>query len=87
MIGWETPPAIYDHAPDGPYYIEHRTLVDVNQMCKALGVEGLFVWGCAIPAKTGCYVIIPLLGKGGVGTWQYLRIRRHELAHCNGWRH
>jgi len=34
-----------------------------------------------------CIIALPKLGPGGVSLYTFLRLRRHEIGHCNGWRH
>ena len=84
------PPPQYVYPPTVPLYVEERRLSDVGELCRALGVvadQDQIVYGCALPGPSSCYIIIPLQGIGGVGPRTYAAIRRHEIAHCNGWKH
>ena len=32
-----------------------------------------------------CIIVLPKVGPGGVGQGTQDALRRHEIAHCNGW--
>jgi hypothetical protein len=53
---------------------------DVERQCRAAAVtvpDGHIVYGCQYWVGETCYIIrVP-----------DEQIRRHELAHCNGWKH
>ena len=84
----ELPPALYDHPYPGKLYVEEKRLSEVHELCHALGVPAIApIYGCALRLSHGCHIIIPIVGVGGVAPRTYAIIRRHETAHCNGWKH
>lgn len=72
------PPAIY--LPyDGPLIAIKRRTMEVRTICYGLGLREFGALGCQLWAEGGCLIVIPIDDDGS--------IKRHEEAHCNGWRH
>jgi len=89
----QMPPEKYDFPYDDPLFIQGGYDRDeLNQVCLGTG-EVLYILGCADPkyryteGRTGCLIRLARedLIIGG-GTTLNLVIR-HEIGHCNGWRH
>ena len=80
------PPAIYDHEPAGPYVVIERSSEEVEKLCKTLGAKHSAM-ACTWKTDTGCTIVAPRIGIGGVGILTHIAIMRHEKAHCNGWVH
>ena len=79
------PPSIY--LPyDGPGIELVLPRQRVKTICFVLGVRKYDVQGCMIWAPGGCLIVIPQVGPGVTAAEQDA-VRRHENAHCNGWRH
>jgi hypothetical protein len=73
------PPPPYDHWPSVPV-IEHVfTSERVNKECSVFHNYTVKVDGCTIVNKIDgkCYIV----------RINSDIVRRHELAHCNGWHH
>jgi hypothetical protein len=76
------PPAQYERPPKIPVIERVVPWNELQQFCRA-GIEaqkvrtatGYGVWGCSVVKDDKCY--IARIDNPGV--------RRHELAHCNGW--
>lgn len=73
------PPAIYDHTPDMPVIEKVLTHAEVTKRCVLAGMkESPTGWnGCTFIIKGTCYIYRVADDL----------VRRHEQAHCNGWRH
>lgn len=72
------PPAEY--LPyDGSLVVLERAPMQVRAICRALGIVAFAVLGCQVWGAGGCLIVVPTNDDGSV--------RRHEEAHCNGWRH
>jgi hypothetical protein len=84
----DPPPAIYDRAYKGKLIIRQGTLAQVAHFCNTQnGVVSRYrVLGCSMPNDHSCFVMIPRVG-GRVTASIQAQIRRHEIAHCNGWDH
>jgi hypothetical protein len=74
------PPPQYDHVPSVKV-VDHVTTQDaVEHWCRGHGIDrGPYfrIMGCAVRSGDSC-----LVWRIDDGT-----VRRHEYAHCNGWRH
>jgi len=76
------PPVQYDHPPKIPVIERVVPWNELQRLCRA-GIEaekvrtatGYGVWGCSVVKDGKCYVA--RIDNPGV--------RRHEVAHCNGW--
>lgn len=81
----ELPPAIFDHPCDCAVIEQIASAQDVEQRC------GKNMLACAIAAPNfsidKCFIVLPWVGRGGVAKRTQDLLRRHEIAHCNGWRH
>lgn len=81
----DIPPQVY--LPyDGPVIELQLPLQRVKTMCYVLGVRGKDVLGCGGYFDGGCLVVIPEIGPL-VSDHDQRKLRKHELAHCNGWKH
>ena len=83
------PPKEYDHPYNGPgqLYITYAESQDeVRRLCPNAPFPKAGAYGCSMTSPTkGCWVILaPEEDMKKVGVWMDL-IRRHEIAHCNGW--
>ncbi len=59
----------------------------VNVVCRGLGiVTRRLVHGCQKFGYGGCLIVIPAVGAG-VAQDDQDAVRRHEIAHCAGWKH
>lgn len=78
----EPPPAIYDYVPEGEvieFLEDHETLTRVCQSPNALACTVI------LPNFKGdkCFIVLPK----GTSISMLEALRRHEYAHCNGWKH
>lgn len=77
------PPAIYDHPYSGPVIERIVTAAEVERMC------GGNIQACILfkPNFYGdsCFVVLPVVGRGGTNQRSQNMLRRHEIGHCNGW--
>jgi hypothetical protein len=80
------PPAIYDHAYKGKLSMHEGTMAQVEYYCHTRqGIVSEYqALGCSIPEGRSCFIMIPRIG-GPVTASIQAQIRRHEIAHCNGW--
>ena len=74
------PPSQYDHPPQIPVIEKVLPWNELQRLCRAserpiYNGTGYGLWGCATVKGGKCYVA--RLDVPGV--------KRHELAHCNGW--
>lgn len=82
LFGVLMPPPQFDRAYTGPLEIEYVEPADVSKICDM----GIRVRACAIVSISGCRIIFPR--DTGVYPRKTLELlMRHEIAHCNGWRH
>jgi hypothetical protein len=76
------PPAQYDHPPSMPVIERVLPWNELQRICRGVierekfnTATGYGAWGCSVVKDGKCYVArIDVPG-----------VRRHELAHCNGW--
>lgn len=76
------PPAEFDHPYDGQLEIVYADPTEVSALCN----HGTLVKSCARSGEGRCKIIFPK----DVGTYPKRTLEllmRHEIAHCNGWRH
>lgn len=78
------PPAQYDHEPTIPVIEQILSWEDVQRVCHAQErfaelkrplSAGSGMLGCSLVKDGKCYIVY-------TGA---LNVRRHEIAHCNGW--
>jgi len=76
------PPAQYDHPPQIPVIEYVLPWNELQKVCHAQERPGVWtnytgagLWGCSIVKDGKCYV----------ARLDVPDVRRHELAHCNGW--
>jgi hypothetical protein len=82
------PPAWIAPAPAGMVELE-LSLAQIDTLCRTLGAaaaEGKQIFGCSIWGSGGCLIIVPKVERGK-SVEDQARVREHEVAHCNGWRH
>jgi len=77
----DLPPPRFDHPFIGPPVIEF-VVPDVDEKCRRGGTAAdasAIVLGCSFKIGDRCFIFLkqrhPLLDQ----------LRRHEIAHCNGW--
>ena len=78
------PPAEYDYQPEIPVKeLVFQDVKNVDRWCRENGARknGL-IRGCSITENDKCTIAYPARYKINPA-----HIRRHELAHCNGWTH
>ena len=80
------PPAIYDHVYHGKLVERRGTPAQVEHFCHTQqGIVSPYrALGCAIHRGKSCTIMITQVG-GKVTAQVQSQIRRHEMAHCNGW--
>lgn len=82
---WDVPPTIYDHSFSGTLIELRWTAEQIDWACDPGALA------CAYTNVGGdsqvCIINIPVVGPGGIAPRTYAIMRRHEIAHCNGWRH
>lgn len=80
------PPPAYDRPYQGRLELHSGTLAEVQYVCHTMEgiVSSYRALGCAKKFSGSCFVMIPKIG-GKVTAHMQARIRRHEIAHCNGW--
>lgn len=74
-MGFLMPPAIYDHPYDGTVVAEYLSYQQLQRDCEADAI------GCAAVVDGVCAIILP----NWLSPVILDRVRRHEVAHCNGW--
>jgi hypothetical protein len=89
MISLLMPPPQYDFPYKGPL-IEHVLPIEqVEPACAALGFvrpnKYVVVYGCKIFKNGICIIVIPAVNGWYINNQDQEMVRRHELAHCNGW--
>lgn len=72
------PPAEYDRPYTGSLEIQYADPKEVYTKCKARA--------CAVIGKDRCRIIFPA-DTGLLPRKTLDMLMRHEIAHCNGWRH
>ena len=75
------PPPEYDHAYVGTVFIMRLPKADIGAECGADRKEP--VRGCAQVVRGVCVIKIAMKAKIS----NRAMLVRHEIAHCNGWRH
>lgn len=83
----DLPPTQYDHAYGGTLVVEMVAPQETNKKCGHVR-QGFFTQACAQVSDDGkvCRVILP--HDTGIYPKQFMeRLWRHEIGHCNGWRH
>ncbi|HWM46932.1 MAG TPA: hypothetical protein VNR11_08470 [Xanthobacteraceae bacterium] len=80
------PPAVYDQPYKGRLEVKQGSLAQVEHICHTMEgiVSSYRALGCAKKFPGACFVMIPRIG-GKVTAHMQAQIRRHEIAHCNGW--
>lgn len=78
------PPAQFRHPYAGELISYELPAPEIDAACRALGAGGPLILGCARRFHDLCVIIVPSAGSG-VSPRTHAALRRHELAHCNGW--
>jgi hypothetical protein len=83
------PPAHFERPPEVRVIIRHLPATHIDRVCRlypelADNHNGEF-GACANPGPSVCTITLPY--PGSVSPERYTALARHELAHCNGWRH
>jgi hypothetical protein len=89
VAGVLMPPPEFEHPPEVRVIVRHLPAAHIDRVCRlypelAGNHDGEF-GACANPGKDVC--TITLRYPGSVSPERYAALARHELAHCNGWRH
>ena len=72
-------PAHFDRPYTGPIIEMIQPHETVQILCKAAGKQPWEVfYGCSWKKGETCYIVMSSTDKA---------VRRHEMAHCNGWKH
>ena len=81
------PPAQYDHDYNGDLTVIRTTRAQVAQACRSMLVPGRALpLGCAkFTGVNKCTVWIATDDE--LQGWNYSLVLRHEVGHCNGWKH
>ncbi len=74
------PPARYDLPFVGPPVVESvLDAMEVDHLCRQGGAKAVGqIIGCSFTLGRYCFIIL---------SEDSAVLRRHEIAHCNGWRH
>lgn len=84
LYGIEMPPPQYDF-PNGLMTEVFLDLPELTRVCKGINRDERRYWGCALPSPQFCLAFVP---RPLSAPYSFVElIRRHERAHCNGWRH
>jgi hypothetical protein len=70
------PPAQYDHPYSGQVIEQRLSQAELMRLCRGPAE------GCATVINGVCYIALPASEKDAN---VLAAMRRHELAHCNGW--
>lgn len=86
----QEPPPAYVRPYTGRLHVIEHTARAVEQVCREMGVaersRPILACSLSLPFGDGdCIVILPIVGRGGVGGVSRIALERHEIAHCNGW--
>lgn len=82
----DLPPPAFDHPYDGPKLVIELPTSRVIAVCG----RGPNVLACSWPPlRPGmlCTVFVSVVAPSGVSSRTRAVLDRHELGHCNGWRH
>lgn len=92
---FDNPPSEFDH-PANNMRVWHYSPAKANDLCGRLlrhgnnpyrlaASDGSAVEACAIGGPAQCILIMPQ--RSSITAAKYDRLYRHEVGHCNGWRH
>lgn len=89
VAGVLMPPPAFERPPEVQVIIRHLPVAHVDHVCRIYPelaeIRGGAFGACAVPGETVCAITLP--HPGTVSPERYAALARHELAHCNGWRH
>jgi hypothetical protein len=74
--GGQPPPAHYDRPYKGKLTIHRLDVLQIRKICGPLAVA------CAVVGSGRCTIYM-----SGLDNWKTQLTLKHEMAHCNGWRH
>lgn len=84
VYGIELPPPQFDRPPDMPVIEVVIPRQAMDRHCRAQGLTGDgVILACTMSHDAVCVVFLP----DDTPTPLIDVLRRHETAHCNGWRH
>lgn len=81
----DLPPEKFDHSYEGPVIEQLMSAQEISDCC---GIDT--AQACMFPPNflgDKCFIYLPWIGPGGVAKRTQDLLRRHEIGHCNGWRH
>jgi hypothetical protein len=82
------PPAEYDHDYDGELLLVRMAAEDISIVCKrALAPGQTLTLGCSQSIGRSCRVMIAKDEELKQHGLDYDIVYRHEVGHCNGWKH
>lgn len=75
------PPAAFDHPYTGPVVEWVVPAPEADRICRVGGLKayGEQIIGCSFKIGETCYIVLARHAQAV--------LRKHETAHCNGWRH
>lgn len=82
----DLPPEQFDHSYEGPVIEQLMPAQDITGYCRVNTAQAC-VFGLPNFPGDKCFVYLPWIGRGGVAKRTQDLLRRHEVGHCNGWRH
>lgn len=89
MVLLDLPPPQYDAPYTGALQIEYVERGETHKRCFAAGMPFGYIHACAFRSPDGsfCRIVFPKEDPAGFMKKWDERLMRHELGHCNGWRH
>ena len=83
------PPPEFDHVFKGELTVKRGTQNDLRSACPNSFDPSRPALGCAKRLLDGQICVVYILNDIGLQMtgWDYEIVLRHEVAHCNGWRH
>jgi len=79
------PPSRYDFSYPGQLNEVKLDALAVHKYCGGRGDAVQRLLGCAVPLGAKCIIVLPKVESMLISKAQQDRVRRHEVAHCNGW--
>ena len=80
----QEPPTCYQHAYPGTVTEIILPSEQVEKLCNQIPHADACMWFSKIPGQPPT-IVLPKVGIGGVSQLTQDALRRHEMAHCNGW--
>jgi hypothetical protein len=89
IAGVLMPPPKFEGPSEVQVIVRHLPAAHIDRACRLYPELAEYQGGeygaCANPGENVCTITLPL--PGTVSPERYSALARHELAHCNGWRH